>query len=293
MIEYKLLKKNGLTPKKIIKKNNTYILETIDNKKYVLKENKNDLEQKLNYLKSRNFLYFPNFSKLDNYNVFEYIENSNISDEEKLYDIIDLISLLHTKTTRYRNIDLDDYKITYENLLDKIDYLTKYYNELNNLIDNEIYMSPSNYLLARNISKIYKSLYFARNELDNWYDLVKDNPKQRVSFIHNNLDLDHLVRNNSPYLISWDNSIVDSPINDLYNLYIKYYKETNFDILLGEYQKRFPLREDEKKLLLIKISIPFKIEFKNDEYNNTLLVRDLLVYVSRTEKLIKSFYKKV
>ena len=33
-----------------------------------------------------------------------------------------------------------------------------YYNQLMDIIDNEVYMSPANYLIARNISIIYSSL---------------------------------------------------------------------------------------------------------------------------------------
>lgn len=82
---------------------------------YSEKESSNN-EEKFEYLMSRNFDYFPNSFRVGDYRIYEYLENSNISDEEKLYDIMDLISLLHTKTTRYKNIDIDDYKIIYEDL---------------------------------------------------------------------------------------------------------------------------------------------------------------------------------
>ena len=292
MIDYKLFKENGFRPRSIRREKDCYLLETFDNKKYVVKEDVSDLSSKFDYLLSRNFSYFPSTFKLDNYNIYEYIEDSNISDEERLYDIVNLISLLHTKTTRYKDVDIDDYKIIYEDLLKEIDYLTNYYTEINDLIDNEIYMSPSKYLLACNISKVYNALYFCREELDKWYDIVKNNPKQRVSMIHNNLELDHLIRSDNPYLISWDKSKVDLPIYDLYDLYIKYFKKTSFDIFLNEYQRVYPLREEEIKLFFIKISMPFKITFDLDEYSNTSNVRDLLVYISQGDKLIRPYYEK-
>ena len=245
MISYKFLKDIGLKPKSIKKKNHTFLVETFDNKKYIVKKESSNNEEKFEYLMSRNFDYFPNSFRVGDYRIYEYLENSNISDEEKLYDIMDLISLLHTKTTRYKNIDIDDYKIIYEDLDKKISYLLEYYNNINDLIDNEIYMSPSKYLLVRNISKIYSALSFCREELENWYELVKNNPKQRVSYIHNNLELDHLLRNDNPYLISWDKARIDLPIYDIYNLYRRYYKKMDFDILLNHYSKRYPLKEEE------------------------------------------------
>lgn len=288
MISYKFLKNNGIEPKSITKDKNSYIIETKDNKKYVLKEeNFKDYD----YLLSRNINFFPNSFKLDNYTVYEYLDNIESSDEEKLLDIINLISLLHTKTTRYKNVDIDDYKLIYEDLSNQITSVNNYYLELNDLIDNEIYMSPSQYLLARNISKIYSAISFCRAQLDEWYDLIKENPKQRQAYIHNNLELDHLRRNNNPYLISWNKSKLDFPINDIYSLYKKYYYN-NFDTLLNTYQKRYPLKEEELKLFFIKISIPYKIEFTNNEFENTKKVKDLILYLDHGDNIIRPYYQK-
>lgn len=171
--------------------------------------------------------------------------------------------------------------------------MLEYYNNINDLIDNEIYMSPSKYLLVRNISKIYSALSFCREELENWYELVKNNPKQRVSYIHNNLELDHLLRNDNPYLISWDKARIDLPIYDIYNLYRRYYKKMDFDILLNHYSKRYPLKEEELKLLFIKISIPEKIDFSLSEFDNTKKVKDLLYYINRGDNLIRPYYEKI
>lgn len=292
MINYKLLKEHGLKPKTLTKNKSSIVLETTDNKKYVLKEKNKDLENKFDYLLSRGFDYFPSYKSFDNYDIYEYIKNKNISDEEKLYDMIDLLSLLHTKTTRYKNIDIDDYKQIYEDINEKIEYLTNYYTELNNLIDEEIYMSPSKYLLARNISKIYNALAFCKTEIDNWYELIKKSPKQRISLIHNNLELDHILNSDSSYLISWDKAKTDMPLYDFYSLYKKYYNKTDFDILLSNYQKRYPLKEEELKLLFIKISIPKKIEFTSDEFSNTQEIKKLLEYLYKSDKLINPFYKK-
>lgn len=293
MIDYKFLKEHGLEPKKIRKNKGSTIIETKDEKKYVLKNYNSDIDKKFNYLLSRNFNFFPNCFSLDKYNVYEYIENNFISPEERLYDIVDLISLLHTKTTRYKNVDIDDYKVIYEDIRKKLDYLTDYYTVLNDLIDNEIYMAPSKYLLVRNISKIYSSLYFCKEELENWYEIVKNSTKTRVSYIHNNLELSHLLRNDTSYLISWEKSKVDLPIYDLYNLYKKYYKLTDFGVLLNNYQKRYPLKEEELKLFFIKISIPFRIEFEFDEFNNTKNVKELFEYLTCSDNLIRPYYVKV
>ena len=291
MINYKLFKDNGLTIKNIRKVNSVYLVS--DGKKnYVIKRSNDNLKNKFNYLGSRSFNNIPSYYKLDNYDIYEYIKDSNISDEERLYEMINLIILLHMKTTRYKNIDIDDYKIIYEDLLKKIDYLNNYYLVLNDSIDSEIYMSPSQYFLVRNISKVYGALSFCRNELDNWYEIIKNSEKQRVVFIHNNLDLDHVLVNKNSYLISWDRSKIDLPIYDLVDIYNKYHDRIDFSILLNRYMDKYPLTSDELKLFFILISIPYKIEFSNDEIKNIREVKKLIKKINNGDKLIKPYYVK-
>ncbi len=291
MINYKQLKENGIIPKTIKKINKSFFVDT-GNSRYILKRRDSSVDKKFNYLLSRGFNYFPGHSSMKNYDIYEYIEESAISKEEKLDEMVDLAALLHMKTTRYKTIDLDDYKIIYEDIDKELEYLNNYYMSLNDLIDNEIYMSPSHYLLALNISKIYSALSFCRNELDNWYDMIKESKKQRVALTHNNLDLSHIIVGKHPYLISWEKSKVDMPVNDLLTLYSKYVNETDFSILLNNYQKRYPLRQEELKLFFIKISIPKKIEFKEDELENTRLVNEVLRKLKEGDKIIRPYYEK-
>ena len=81
-------------------------------------------------------------------------------------------------------------------------------------------MSPSEYEFTRNYSKIYASLLFCEEELNNWYNLVKENNNERISLIHNNLELNHYIRGeDKDYLISWDKAKIDSPVFEFYRLY--------------------------------------------------------------------------
>lgn len=288
MIDYKLLKENNINPKYFKKVKSA----TLVNNEYVLKENKGN-NKVFSYLDARNFNYYPSNKMLsDKYVLYEYLKDYNISDDERAIELINLVSLLHSKTTRYNSISIDDYKKIYEDIDNKIDKLYSYYSDLNELIEQEIYMSPSNYLLVRNISKIYSSLNYCKNELDNWYELVKDNKKERVALIHNNLSLDHLIRNENSYLISWDKSKFDNPIYDLYNFYKNNYEKIEFSSLLEIYQKRYPLKQNELKLFFILISLPDKIEFTNNDFNNCKLVDKMLDYLYKTDSIISPYYPK-
>ncbi len=289
-----LLQKYDLVIKKLEKRGHVLLVETND-KKYIIKQKKEEKSNLFSYLYSRSFNYFPNLYNNDfddKYEIFDYIESINMPNQEKAKDIVLLIALLHSKTTFYRKIDIEDYKVIYEDLKEKIDKLRIYYVNLNDKIDDEIYMSPSHYLLVRNISKIYASLNYCNYELDNWYKEVKNKDKERVVTIHNNLTLNHFLKNSENYLISWDKSTIDSPIYDLYHFYKNEYKNLEFSELLTLYERKYPLLEEERRLLFILMSIPSKYEEENDEYLNTKRVNDILEYLYTTDKVISPYYSK-
>jgi len=288
-----VLKKYKITPLGYTKNKDVFIIDS-NNGKYVLKKSSDKIKEFYNYLRLRNFYYLPEYYNLhdrDSYYIESFIKDYDIPKYDRAEELINLVSLLHNKTTTYEEVDIDDYKIIYEDTLEKINDLVTFYNELNNYIDSEIYMAPSSYLLARNISKIYATLDFCKNELDSWYGIVKNMDKKRKVLIHNNLELGHLLKNEEgSYLISFDNAKYDIPIYDIYKLYKNIYKEVEFESLFNEYMSKYPLHEDELKLLFILISLPEKVEFTNDEYENCKKVDELLSYIVKTEKIILPYY---
>ena len=70
-------------------------------------------------------------------------------------------------------------------------------------------MSPSNYLLIRNSSKILANFNY-KKELNKWLKLMENKTKERVVYCHNNLSIDHCLSNTEDYLISWDQYQVDT-----------------------------------------------------------------------------------
>ena len=97
--------------------------------------------------------------------------------------------------------------------------MKKYYEEFINNIEDEIYMSPSNYLIARNYTSIIMTLDNAFNYLKKWYKIVENKTNERVCVIHNNLSINHFIKSNKNYLISFDGARVDTPVLDLYKLF--------------------------------------------------------------------------
>ena len=274
-------------------KGNAIILESNDTN-LVIKERKKDLNKLFNYLKSRNFDNFPKLidDSRSNIDIYEYIEDTSYPKEQRASDLIDLVSNLHNKTSYYKDVTEDNYKEIYENIKNNLDYYSYTYEKYFDDFFKEIYHSPSKYLFMRNYSKINANINFCKKELDNWYDLVKNLKRSRVSIVHNNLELDHYLKKDKGYLISWDKSIIDTPILDLVNLYKKECLNVNFDNLFQSYLRSFNLNEEELKLFLLLISLPPEIKFLDNEFKSCIDLRNKLDYIYKTENLIRPYYSK-
>lgn len=267
------------------------ILETM-NGMIVVKEKEKDLKDVYQYLNSRSFYAYPKLidNSRDGVQVFEYVEDTKLPKEQKAQDMVLVIASLHQKTTYYKTVSQDVYQEIYDMILSNITYLKNYYEGLFDLYFAEVYMSPSHYFLMRNCFKIFSSLEFARHELDLWFDLVKDEKKQRVCFIHNNLSLDHYIKNDQDYFISWEKSKIDSPVLDLVLFYQREFFDLDFGTLFQKYQEKFPWSDAEKKLFFLIISIPQKVTFSSNEFDNCRMLRESLDYLYKTEELIRPYY---
>ena len=287
-----ILRKYNYKANKYKRIGKTTIINT-DNENLVIKKKTKDNSHIFKYLESRNFDYKPDIIGIyDGYEITRYIEETSIPEEQKIQDLIDLVALLHSKTTHYKEITEDYFKELYEDLSNNIFYLENYYKDLITIIESKVYMDPSEYLLARNISRIFSSLNFCKTELEIWYKEVKEKKQTRLVVLHNNLNLSHFIRNKSSYLVSWDKSKIDNPIFDLFKLYRNHGEEFDFNTLLKRYEMSYPLQEEERKLLFIMIAMPAKIEFTNNIFNNCKIIGKEIDLLYKTEILISPYYSK-
>ncbi len=287
-----LFDRNHIITKRITLKNNVRIIDSGD-EKFVIKRRDEDIDEVYQYLKSRSFDYFPEILyQTEHYDIYKYIEEVDLPVEEKANDIIKLVTLLHSKTTFYKEIDDDTYKELYENITNRIDYLQHYYEDLASLIEKEEYMSPSNYYFIRNISRVFSALNYSRYHIDKWYSILENKKRIRVVQIHNNLSLDHYLLADRPYLISWNLSKKDLPIYDLIKLYQKYYKELDFCDLIRTYEAHYPMLSEERLLFFVLISIPEKIEFHKDEFSMCQMVQKFYDYLFCSDKFIMDYTQK-
>lgn len=268
------------------------VLNTMSGDFVIKEKSEKDIKELYSYLKSRSFSNYPNLidESRSDVNVYEYVEGVTMPLEQKALDLMEVVANLHNKTTFYKTVTEDDFKAIYDSIKSHILYLQKEYNLLYDEIQKETYMSPSHYSLIRNIYKVFAALDFATHELDAWFSLVKDQTKKRVCLIHNKLSLEHFIKSEDAYLISWDEHRIDSPIMDLVNFYRQEYFNIPFGTLVAKYFEKVTLTEDEKKLFFLLISIPKKITFTDSEFNSCKRVREHLDYIFITEELVRPYY---
>ena len=261
-----------------------------NNKKYQKKTKKRSKQELYSYLKNRNFYNFlePE-EETTTYELFRHIED-NIPKEDKANDLVYLMSLLHTKTTTYETVSIEKIKTIYEDTTSTIVKLNDYYHALQEHIEEKIYFSPAEYLLMKNVSKIYKLLNKSRILLDNWYQSQQKEKNYRVVLLHQNLKLANIKEeNNNYYLINWDNYKKDIVIYDFLNYYQNEYKNIEMISSFELYRSKYPLTQTETNLLLALIAIPPKIEFTKSNYEDTVNTKYLVTYIEKTNDFISKY----
>ena len=281
-----VIEKCGLYSRTYKYKNNVRILDTKKGK-VVIKEKRCDKNEIYNYLLSRDFNHFLLDEKdYNDFEIYPYIESINMSDDARAMDLVIMLSILHIKTTFYKETDLDDIKRIYEEVIERVDYLDKYYHELQDVIESRVFMSPTEYLIIRNISKVYGALLFARRNIEVWYKEVQQQKSSRYVMLHNNVCLDHfLVGKDKSCFISWDKASFGFVIYDFLGFYKKEYLRFDMNRLYDVYQSRYRFTKTEELLFFVLISIPEKISIDNS-FNGCVRVHEWVEYIDKSYDLI-------
>lgn len=284
-----LFDKENISVRKITLKNKVRIIDT-GSSRFVIKKRNKELDEMYRYLNSRSFNYFPKvIYKTDHYDVYEYVSDVDMPREERAIDVVKLLSMLHSKTTFYEYVDDDYYKELYEDTLERIEYLTNYYNDICSIIEREEFMSPSHYLFVRNVTKVFQALNYCKVNIEKWYQIISEKKRIRIVNNHNNVKLEHYLLSDKPCLVSWDRSKRDVCINDLIVMYKEYYRELDFCELLRVYELHYPLLSEERILFFVLISIPDKLEFDESEYKMSIKISNFYDYINTSEKFMSDY----
>lgn len=287
------LEKYHLVINKMTIQNQEKVLSTDQGQFVIVKKVRKDLPSIYRYLESRDFLYFLlpiNSIQEDDYEIYPWKENTFLPLGEQATELIYVLSLLHTKTTFYETVELDDIKKIYEDMKKKLTELETYYQELQDMIEMHIFMAPSEYFLVRNISRIYMAIYFCQRELETWYEIMMKKRKKRVVLLHGSPTLSHFQVEGSK-LSHWNAARRDSPIYDLLIFYKAHYQSIDFASLLHLYESRYPLLPEEKSLFFLLLSIPPRIRLEKDEYKKCEEIERYLEYLNKSSELLSEQYK--
>lgn len=180
--------------------------------------------------------------------------------------MINRISLRHTKTTIFRELNELDRLDIYDSNLEYLDNIMKYYLDLQDGIDELDNIREDYYLLLINISKIYKLINKSIYYLNKWFEC--NNTLYREVL---------LINKNRGYFI-----------NDLVTLYKDNYY--NFKDKLNNYNLRYNLYNYDYYLLFCLLGKLNKIKFSCDIDNNIKNIKELIYYVDNALELLE-YYK--
>ncbi len=288
----KVIEKYNLYSHNYTFKNSVRILNT-NQGRVVIKEKKKDKQKLYNYLLSRNFNHFLRSEKEgEKYEFFPFIEEVSISDEQKALDLVVVLSILHIKTTFYKENNLDDIKQIFEDTNERIDYLYNYYHELQDAIETKVFMSPSEYLLMRNISKVYQALEFSKYTIRKWYDSIKLKKSSRYVLLHKNVSIDHfLMGKDTEDFISWDKAELGLVIYDFISFYKNDYLKFDMNKLYDVYQSKYHFTKEEELLFFSILAIPDKIDLNHSMMNGCMKIYEWVEYLERTGVFISKQQK--
>ena len=278
----KVLGENDLSLNNISYRGHSRIITT-NKGKFVIKEKKSNLKEIYDYLNVKKYYsYLPITNDYnDSYELYPFVEEVNTDNSSKAVDMVYELAMLHVKTTTYEEVNLDEIKKLYEETNKRIDYLYKYYLDLQDYIESNVYMAPAEYLLIRNISIIYQLLRFSKEKLDAWYQEKEKLKKERYVLLNNNLKLDHFLEGENNYFINWSKARRGIVVYDFLNFFHNNYLELDMKSLYDLYQTKYPFTKDEENLFLALLAIPSEVNFKNSNYINTIKVKNLVVYLNK------------
>ncbi len=264
--------------------NNVKYIETDIGNFIIKKSNDNNIFINLERNDFDNYIDYK--YDIDNYKLYPYIDDFDIDDNEKGLDIIYLMSKLHNKTSYFKEISLDRVKDIYEHKKSQIEDLNTYYEYLRFIFEEKQYLNPTESYLLKNISIIFIALDMVNKYLEEWFKIMNTKKRVRISLIHNNLKLDHIIENNKPYLISWDRAKYDLPIYDFVNFYKSEFDKLDFIDLLNIYRHNINLSREELLMLYIEILMPNKLALNNSQIKNIYDLTYQNIYLNKAYYLI-------
>ena len=79
----------------------------------------------------------------------------------------------------------------------------------------------------------------------------------------------------------------------MYNLYNNHYSDFDFYEILKRYERSYPLKDEERDLLFILITMPSKIEYNGSEYEMCIKISKEIDRLYKSNDLIEKYKKSI
>ena len=237
------------------------VIDYDDDRILIKRKKKYDIDKIYKYLDDHNVNnYLKPFEITDRELYFNYLDKRELDNDELAKHLVYALSDLQNKTTIYKEIDKDKLKEEYDSFNNRINYLEEYYFTMQDIIENKVYMAPSEYLFIRNVSIIYSALNCSRHLVDSWYKIMKEKRRERYVYAHGKCELSHFISSDKDYFISLEKAHIDRPCKDFIRFFKKNYEDTDMISNFRLYQHRYQYKEEEYLYFLINITITDKID---------------------------------
>ena len=206
--------------------------------------------------------------------------------EMKIQFYFETLAYLHGHSFYDMKVNQQYFHTLENDVLKVIQERMAYYEQMITNYENELYRSPSQWLLVMNYYRIYDALCLARQYLSQYMNCVQNCRSIRICITYKNFDYQHISLK-SKCLISLDYLEMDLPIYDIFDMYQKI-PDIRFDLdcLSQSYLKKFELREEEKLLLCCLMNIVPIIQLEHDEIDNIIKLSRLLYYLDSIHDFI-------
>lgn len=211
-----------------------------------------------------------------------------LSREERL---IEAAALLHLLTEKEQEFSERAVEGSYNGLLERWRTHAAELDEFASAAERKIYFSPFELAFLSSFREVMEASNAARNRLSGWMEQAGTEKRFRVVLCHGRLSASHFVGGR---LLNFEHAVLDSPVRDLAvffrNAFMRGIPENEDPFeWLQSYEKRFPLREEEKMLLAAYLAFPEPIRLSVREYVNPRPEESELIRVQKLEYRFRRF----
>ena len=206
--------------------------------------------------------------------------------EMKIQFYFETLAYLHEHSFYDMKVNQQYFHTLEKDVLKVINERFQYYEKMIESYENEVYRSPSQWMLVMNYYRIYDALALAKQYLSQYMNCIQECHSIRICLTYKNFDYQHISLKHK-CLISLDYMEMDLPIYDIFDMYQKI-PDILFDLdcLSQSYLKKFELRKEEKLLLCCLMNIVPIIQFEHDEIDNSINLSRLLYYLDSVHHFI-------